>query len=179
MAELNPSMDVAIRRATSEDAGPLAVLAERTFRDTFGEDNDPSEMDAHCRQTYSATQQRRETDDPAIDTFLAVTSSGALAGYAMVRAGNAPPVVQGPSPVEIWRIYVDRPYHGLGVAPQLMSACIDAARARNGRTLWLGVWEHNPRAQAFYRKMGFVDVGAHVFVLGDDSQTDRVMVREL
>ena len=41
--------------------------------------------------------------------------------------------------------------------------------------LWLGVWERNPRAQAFYRKSGFADVGSQVFLVGTDAQTDRVM----
>ena len=45
------------------------------------------------------------------------------------------------------------------------------------RTLWLGVWERNERAKAFYRKGGFVDVGAHVFMVGTDAQTDRIMAR--
>jgi GNAT superfamily N-acetyltransferase len=44
---------------------------------------------------------------------------------------------------------------------------------------WLGVWERNPRANAFYRKVGFTDVGSHVFMVGTDPQTDRIMVRHL
>ena len=47
------------------------------------------------------------------------------------------------------------------------------------RTLWLGVWERNPRAIAFYTKCGFVDVGEHAFVFGTDEQTDRVMARSV
>ena len=59
-----------------------------------------------------------------------------------------------------------------GVAPALMDAALDAARARGAQTLWLGVWERNPRAVAFYAKYGFVRVGEHTFVLGGDAQTD-------
>ncbi len=36
-----------------------------------------------------------------------------------------------------------------------------------------------PRAEAFYRKFGFVVVGSHAFVLGTDVQTDRLMARRL
>ena len=60
-----------------------------------------------------------------------------------------------------------------------MSQVIDAARRDGAITLWLGVWERNPRAIAFYRKAGYVDVGAQVFVLGTDPQTDRIMTRPL
>jgi RimJ/RimL family protein N-acetyltransferase len=55
----------------------------------------------------------------------------------------------------------------------------DAAHELGGRTLWLGVWERNPRAIAFYEKCGFRDVGSHDFWVGNDCQTDRIMVTEL
>jgi ribosomal protein S18 acetylase RimI-like enzyme len=51
------------------------------------------------------------------------------------------------------------------------------AFARGGRTLWLGVWERNERAKAFYTKNGFIDVGSHVFMVGREAQTDRILVR--
>ena len=56
-----------------------------------------------------------------------------------------------------------------------MRAVIAAASGRGAKTLWLGVWERNLRAQAFYRKMGFVDAGSHTFLLGSDRQTDRLL----
>jgi len=59
----------------------------------------------------------------------------------------------------------------------LMRTVEQTARSLRGRTLWLGVWERNPRAIAFYGKCGFVDVGHHAFVVGTEEQTDRVMAR--
>jgi ribosomal protein S18 acetylase RimI-like enzyme len=81
--------------------------------------------------------------------------------------------------VELRRFYVDRSYQGRGVAQVLMRAAEDAARQLGGRTFWLGVWERNLRAIAFYAKCGFVDTGTQVFVLGSDVQTDRVMAKPL
>ena len=60
-----------------------------------------------------------------------------------------------------------------------MDAAIEAARSRGARSLWLGVWERNPRAVAFYRKYGFTRVGEHTFMLGADAQVDWVFVRPL
>jgi RimJ/RimL family protein N-acetyltransferase len=60
-----------------------------------------------------------------------------------------------------------------------MAAVVRAAAARDIPSIWLGVWERNARAVAFYRKVGFLDVGSHVFVLGTDEQTDRLMLRPL
>jgi ribosomal protein S18 acetylase RimI-like enzyme len=57
----------------------------------------------------------------------------------------------------------------------LLQSCIDEARRTGHRTMWLGVWERNRRAQAFYRKWGFHTVGEHIFQLGSDAQTDWLM----
>jgi ribosomal protein S18 acetylase RimI-like enzyme len=68
---------------------------------------------------------------------------------------------------------------GRGLAQALMAEVENAARRRGAHELWLGVWERNPRAQAFYRKCGFEKVGTQIFVVGDDPQTDHVMLMEL
>jgi len=67
--------------------------------------------------------------------------------------------------------------HGRGLARMLMTRVEAEARARKAGTLWLGVWERNGRARAFYRKCGFTDAGSQGFRLGTDPQTDRVLVR--
>ena len=168
-----------IRLAVPADAAALAALAERTFRDTFADDNTPADMAAHVEQAYSPAHQARELRDPALATFVVVGPTGELTAYAQLRDGAAPASVTGPAPVELLRFYVDRAHHGQGLAQQLMTTVLEAAVQRGAATLWLGVWERNPRAQAFYRKYGFVDVGSHTFVVGSDPQTDRLMARPL
>jgi ribosomal protein S18 acetylase RimI-like enzyme len=125
--------------------------------------------------SYGVPQQLRELEAADTRTLLAV-AGGALVAFAQVRAGPAPPDVRTPEPVELWRFYVDRRWHGRGVAQRLMQAAREEAAAMGARSLWLGVWEHNLRARAFYRKLGFVEVGAHEFLLGQDLQTDVLMV---
>jgi len=61
----------------------------------------------------------------------------------------------------------------------LLSDALTVLREQHLEHVWLGVWEHNPRARAFYRKCGFIDVGEHVFQLGDDPQRDVLMARRL
>ena len=68
---------------------------------------------------------------------------------------------------------------GQGVAQTLMAAAVETARSGGARTLWLGVWERNERAIAFYRKSGFEDAGTQTFVLGTDHQRDFVLARPL
>lgn len=171
-------MTPSIRRAAASDATALSEFAARTFRDTFGAANRPEDLALHLAAAYGPGQQARELADPAIHTLVAV-HAGALVAFAQLRSGNAPPCVTGSAPIELWRFYLAAEWHGRGLAQSLMAQVIDTARRAGAATLWLGVWERNPRAMAFYRKAGYVDVGAHVFVVGTDSQTDRILVASL
>jgi ribosomal protein S18 acetylase RimI-like enzyme len=166
------------RVGTPADAAALAEFAARTFRDTFAADNKPEDMDRHEVEAYGVVQQGRELVDPDITTII-VEAGGSFAAFAQVRQAPAPACVTGAAPIELWRFYVARDWHGRGVAQDLMRRVEAEAIRRDGRTLWLGVWEHNPRAQAFYTKCGFVDVGTQQFVVGADIQTERVMARRL
>jgi GNAT superfamily N-acetyltransferase len=174
-----PDSNVTIRLATPADADALAIFGDRTFREAFGPDNRPEDVDVYVRATYSAERQGAEITDPDRITFVG-ESDGVLAAFAQLRAnGEVPSCVAGSAPIELLRFYVDRPWQGRGVAHELMDTVVDAARSRGARTLWLGVWERNPRAIVFYGKHGFRDVGCQPFKLGGDDQTDRVMARAL
>jgi len=168
----------AIRRASSTDASQLAALAERTFRSTFGSLNTRENMDAFCAKTYGETIQAAEIANLRIETFVCDGDSD-LVGYAQLRWRTAPECVVAERPAEIQRIYVDQPYQGKGVAQELMSRLLAAARDGDADRIWLGVWENNLRAQAFYRKLGFNRVGQHVFHLGNDAQCDWILCRHL
>ena len=173
--ELRPA-EATIRRALPSDAARLAEFGARTFSETFGADNTPEDMALHLTRTFGAAQQSAEIDDPAMTTIIA-ESEGRLAGYAQLRTGAAPESVVGSTPIELLRFYIDRPWHGRGLARALMAA-VDEEAARRGATVsWLCVWERNERAKAFYRKCGYADVGSKAFILGTDRQTDRVLSR--
>ncbi len=165
-----------IRPATAADAGPLAEFAARTFAEAFAGANDPEDMALYLSSAYGLAQQSAELADPGLSTLLA-EADGRLAGFAQLRRGPAPPCVTGRRPIELWRFYVDRLWQGRGVAQALMRAALAEAARLGAATLWLGVWERNDRARAFYRKCEFLDVGSKRFMLGHDAQTDRVLAR--
>jgi len=159
-----------IRRASIHDAAALAQLGERTFRETFEAHNRPDDMDAYIARTYDESLQRSEIDDPSLATWV-VEDDGELIAFAQLKM-TLPDV-------ELARFYVDRTRHGKGVAQSLIAVVIDTARSAGARRLWLGVWEHNARAIAFYAKCGFRDCGSHPFIVGSDLQTDREMEMDL
>jgi diamine N-acetyltransferase len=163
-----------LRRAVPDDAPSLAVLAERTFRDAFGARNSPENMDLHCARYFAPEFQRREIEDPGLVTTLAAVD-GALAGFTQLRLSRTHGSVAARRPSELARIYVEAGWHGRGVARALMQDAIATAAGAGADVLWLGVWEHNPKAMAFYRKFGLEVVGTHPFLLGSERQRDLVM----
>lgn len=170
------AMPFHIRLALPSDAVALSDLAVRTFRDTFGSENTAEDMAMYLAKSYSVTQTEQELGDPAMATLVA-ESDGALIAFAQLRLGSSPPGLETAAPLEIWRFYLEQPWHGQGIAAELMSRVQAHAAEQGAETLWLGVWERNARGIAFYRKVGFTDVGAQEFVLGTDVQRDRVMLR--
>jgi GNAT superfamily N-acetyltransferase len=164
-----------LRRATSDDAALLTELGTRTFRDTFSASNTPADMAAYLAASFSPEKQREELSRPDT-TFLIAEIEGKPAGYAQLRSEPAP---EGGTQLELVRLYSTQEWLGRGVGAALMHAFVDAGRDGGHGKLLLCVWEHNPRAIAFYRKWGFETTGTVPFVLGSDQQTDLVMEREL
>lgn len=172
-------MNWMIRPAVAADAADLSALAERTFRDAFSALNTAENMDLHCAGAFSPAIQAAEIANPEIHTVVA-ESQGRLVAFAQVNLRPEPPDCVSVSPaVELRRIYVERSFHGTGLARDLMAYVLRMAAKQEARAVWLGVWEHNPRAIRFYRRLGFSEAGDHVFVLGTDPQRDLVMVRSL
>ena len=169
-----------IRRANINDAETLAPLAVQIFNDTFAGHplNKPEDMRAYIAEALSVEQIRSEITDTARIVFV-VEFDGEMIGFAQLREHSTEDCVSDLNPIEIQRLYLKQEFHGRGIANQLMKACLDEAVGKNYRTIWLGVWEHNHRAQRFYEKVGFVKVGEHVFLLGNDPQTDWVMEKKL
>ena len=167
-----------IRRGTIGDAGLLSELGARTFTETFAADNSSEDLAAYLATSFNVAHQTAELEDHG-STFLIAEVDGRAAGYAMLREGEPENGVEGANPIELVRLYVSRDWLGRGIGEQLMRSCIDEARQAGHETLWLGVWERNARAQAFYRKWNFRAVGEHMFQLGSDLQRDILMERAL
>jgi diamine N-acetyltransferase len=170
---------VVIRRGVVSDAAGLAEFAARTFAEAFGGDTNAADLQAHVATTYRAELQARELADPTVITLLALRDARIVA-YAQVRLNESPPCcVTLSDAVELQRFYADRSVRGTGLTMRLMELALDAARRLGGRHAWLGVWERNTRAMAFYRKAGFDDIGFTHYMVGSDRQTDRVFLASL
>ncbi len=163
-----------IRYGTTDDAEMLSELGARTFFDTFAKDNTPENMAVHLKKSFAPEIQLAELSDPD-NIFLIVEDDGKPVGYAQLTLVSQEEFLTGTNPLEIRRIYASQEYLGKGVGKELMQAAIREAKQRGCDSVWLGVWEKNPRAIEFYKKWGFKEVGTHIFSVGDDPQRDFVM----
>ena len=166
-----------IRALSTAEAEPFSAFAERLFRDTYTDGYDPSDVDAYVSHAFSPTQQAAELREPGGRVLVVEDARDGLLGFAHLRQTPAPAVLAGRFALEISRFYVDRPWHGRGIARVLMSACIAEARSRGADALWLLVYQDNPRAVAFYEKSGFKKSGTQPFRLGNRVDQDWLMVR--
>lgn len=170
---------VTIRSCTLQDSEAIMSLGIRTFRDTFDEMNTPENMMLYLNQNFTLKRIRDEIKEPGSLFFIAESEFDQPIGYARVRHSPPPEALRGTNALEIERIYADKKYIGKRVGYLLMNTCLHYARDNGYDTVWLGVWEHNDRAIEFYEKWGFEKFGQHLFMLGNDPQTDLLMKKHI
>lgn len=163
-----------VEMAQSTDVTTIRNLSIDTFMETFAALNTREDMDKYIADNLSSELLQQEVDNPN-STFLVATVDGVPAGYMKVNTGTAQTEDMPDDDMEIQRLYILKAYKRRGLGSGLMRTAFDMARAQGKTKMWLGVWEHNDPAIAFYKRFGFTQIGSHDFVLGDDRQTDLLM----
>lgn len=171
-------MNFSIRAATKADAVLIADLSQRTFLETFATSNTKEDMDKFLNQQFTRGKLLLEVDQPELQFFLAYRDEE-IAGYVKLREGGQPHTLGKVTALEIARLYAVKSMIGQGVGKALMQKSIDVAKAKGKEIIWLGVWEKNQRAIAFYTKWGFEKFDEHDFLLGNDLQRDWLMKKHL
>jgi ribosomal protein S18 acetylase RimI-like enzyme len=161
----------------------LHSLARETFALACPPHTTAEAIELFISTVLSVESFGRYLSDPARALFIA-EAEGQAVGYAMVVLGepsdpDAAAAVTARPTAELSKIYVVEGNHGQGIAPALLDASIDFAREAGARTLWLGVNQENERANRFYAKSGFVQVGTKRFLVGDRYENDFVRERNL
>lgn len=167
-----------IKPITLNELDALIAISRETFRDTFGAQNTPADLALYLDQAYAPKQLQAELENPA-SRFFAIEQAGQLAGYLKLNVADAQTEKMGADSLEVERIYIRKNFKRQGLGRQLIEKAIEIARTEKRSDIWLGVWEHNQATLNFYRSLGFEQVGAHTFVLGNDPQTDLIMKKRL
>ena len=174
-AEIN---SVKITSCTKADVPTLCELGRQTFSETFAGTNTAQDMREYLDKNFNESQVLQELTNPASHFFIAWVKGTATA-YLKINEPPAQTEKGYPNSLEIHRLYVLKAYKGRRVGSALMGRALNCAREKRFSQVWLGVWEHNEPALRFYRKFGFEVTGKHVFMLGQDLQTDLLLTRKL
>jgi diamine N-acetyltransferase len=163
-----------IRPFQNADFETLRTIARDTFVATYAAHNEPERFQKYVDASFSTEQMQREVAHVASHFFLIFEQTKCL-GYLKLNEVSAQTDVYDPQSLEIERIYVVENAKGKGIGKSLIQKAIEVAIAKNLKYVWLGVWEKNPAAIAFYERMGFQKFAEHIFQIEDDAQTDWLM----
>ena len=171
-------MTIDIKKCTLEDSHKLQEISYETFNETFKHQNSPENMNAYLERAFNLKQLEKELSNISSQFFF-VYFNNEVAGYLKVNTNDAQSEEMGDESLEIERVYIKSKFQKHGLGKYLLNKAIEIAMARNKKKIWLGVWEKNENAIAFYKKMEFVQTGAHSFYMGDEEQMDFIMTKTL
>jgi len=163
-----------ISKVLPEEINLLQQLSKQTFFESFSSGNTEENMTHYLEEGFSIAKLTRELNDENT-TFYFIRSGADIIGYMKLNEGLSQTELQEEHGLEIERIYVLKEYQGKGVGKKLLSWAIQIANQKNAPFIWLGVWEENKKAIAFYEKNGFITFDQHVFMVGEDRQIDLMM----
>ena len=173
-------MPIKIERATLEDTKLISELGAKTFDQAFRGTCTDADLEGVLQEYYNEEQVAKELSD-AQDHFFVLYKNGEAVGYARINLARPPErYFADKKSIELTRIYFLEEFHGQGLANELMEYCFDFLKRKGYELVYLSVWEHNDRAQAFYKKHGFVDTNIeNPFPLGETPQMDYWFAKEL
>jgi len=160
------------RDATLEDAVLLGAIGRQSFTETFGHLYTPENL-AVFLDNHSEANWRGELADPEFAVRLGFVD-GVNAAYAKLGPPKLPFEAQGPT-IELKQFYVLKPWHGAGLAGEMMAWVLAEAQRRGARAIHLSVFTENVRAQRFYARYGFLEVGRYAFMVGSHADEDIIM----
>lgn len=171
-------MKFQIKKIGIQNIEQLQAIGRQTFTETFADSNSAEDMAKYLEEAYAHEKLSSELNDPNSEFYLA-TLEHEVIGYLKLNFGDSQTELKDNKALEIERIYVAKAFHGQKLGQLLYDKAIEVAKEKKVDYIWLGVWEENHRAIQFYTKNGFVAFDKHIFVLGNDAQTDIMMKLDL
>lgn len=171
-----------IRLATPADIPALAALKRLCFHQTFVEGfaipYPPADMARFEADSYGEATVAAELADPTHVTWVVEGEDGALIAYAHAGPCKLPHADVRADELELYQLYMLRDHQGGGLGRALMERAIGWMEGRGSGRLWLGVWSGNDRAQRFYTRFGFQQVGTYDFAVGDHRDHEFIWRRD-
>lgn len=167
-----------IKKCNLEDINALQTVAQQTFYETFAAVNTEQDIQDYLTNVLSQTALKQQLNNPH-SSFYLLQINNQIAGYLKLNIETAQTEDDDPTAMEIERIYLLQAFQGQNLGQILLNKAIELAKEQQKSYIWLGVWENNSKALAFYKRNDFYKTGEHSFLLGDDNQTDYILRKDL
>ena len=171
-------MSYTIIPCSIKDVTALQLVASETFEETFAEKNTVANMKFYIERAFTLPKLEEELRNPHSE-FYFICVDEEVVGYLKINLLDAQSEPMGAEALEVERIYVRKEYQKDGLGKALMIKAVEIAQQLKFKKVWLGVWEKNEHAIAFYERFGFTKQGTHIFLMGDEQQTDYMMVKPI
>lgn len=166
--------EIEIKQVVANQISELQEICRKTFYEAFKAENTEEDMLKYLEEGFALDRLTAELNNKDSQFYFALAGQEII-GYMKLNSGRAQTEQKEDHSLEIERIYVLPQFFGKKVGQLLFEKAYEVSQCLEVDYLWLGVWEHNHRALKFYRRNGFVEFGKHLFMLGDDEQTDLTM----
>jgi len=174
----NQTDDVVVLKTQIADIEPVTRMIMQSWLETYvneeydvTEDWIKSRMESRLTPKAIAERQQKLVDNmnnPNVGTFVAKNIAGEVVGMTV-------PYRDSDGKQQVGALYVDKRYHGKGVAGKLIEKVFEWANPNE--PIYLGVAIYNDRAKAFYKKWGFKEIiGSEQ--LHDNKIPEIIMVKE-
>ncbi|WP_117170386.1 GNAT family N-acetyltransferase [Paraliobacillus sediminis] len=171
-------MTIKITKCNLEHSSELQEISVETFNETFKDNNSHEQINAYLEKAFNLKQLEEELTNRSSQFFF-VYFNHEVAGYLKINTADAQSEAMGDDSLEIERIYIKKKFQKHGLGKLLLNKAIDITMKQKKKKIWLGVWEENENAIAFYHRKGFIQTNAHSFYMGDEEQVDLIMTKTL
>ena len=169
---------ISIEKISVKEVAQLREIGRQTFYETFVFSNTKEDMKSYLDANFSIEKLASELSNLDSQFYFAKEGHQIL-GYLKINSGKSQTESFQEESLEIERIYVYKAFMRRKIGQLLCDKALQVAKIKKVKFVWLGVWEHNKKAIAFYEKNGFIAFDEHIFMMGVDKQTDRLMKLEL
>jgi ribosomal protein S18 acetylase RimI-like enzyme len=169
-----PPSPFKINQVNIQQVHLLQKISKETFLEAFAEFNTSENLKDYFEKAFSIESlihQIKNTNS----RFYFVHQNQELCAYFKINIGKSQTEIQAEDGLELERIYIYKKFQNLGLGKIILNEVKIKAILDNKKYIWLGVWEHNLRAIKFYQNYGFQKFDSHIYVMGDDPQTDWMM----
>ena len=171
-------MNLEIKKANPIDLKAIIEIGKETFTETFAQFNSAQDMKNYLLDNFNGQKMQKELLNVNSLFFLALFNDLPV-GYLKLNFNEAQTELKLKESLEIERIYVLKKFQGKKIGQALFQKALFIGNQKSLDFIWLGVWEKNEKALAFYDKAGFKRFDKHIFKLGNDEQTDILMKMKL